>query len=362
MSERISLRQLDYFVAAAEAGTLTGAAQRLYVSPSAVSAGIGELEHQVGVQLLLRARAKGLTLTAAGRLFLPQAKALLTSSEQLRAGMQEVGRGPTGRLVIGCFTTLAPFLVPRLLEEFPFAHPAVTLDFVEGSVTKLQRLLREGRCEAALLYGVDVEDGIAFDRLYSVEPHVLLPQRHPLADHDRVRLADLADQDMVMLDVPPSRRYFSDVLAQAGIAPVVRHSTESFEVVRSLVARGAGYSLLIQRPALNVSYEGRAVQVRRIADEVAPLDVGLARLAGAHPTQRAAAFASFCRASVTRPARTGSGGSADAAPQGLVLHGGADHEDLLPAQLPSGPAQTPEHGLPSQSGMSGPAWPRVRCG
>ncbi|MEW2512878.1 LysR family transcriptional regulator [Streptomyces sp. NPDC046870] len=300
MSERISLRQLDYFVAAAEAGTLTGAAELLYVSPSAVSAGIGELEHRVGVQLLLRARAKGLTLTAAGRLFLPQAKALLASSEQLRASVQEVGRRPTGHLVTGCFTTLAPFLVPWLLAEFPFAHPGVTLDFVEGSATTLQRLLRDGRCEVALLYGVDVDDGITFDRLHSVEPHVLLPQHHPLADQDSVRLSDLAGLDMVMLDVPPSRRYFSDLLTRAGIAPVVRHSTSSFEVVRGLVARGAGYSLLIQRPALNVSYEGRAVQVCRIADEVPPLDVGLARLEGAHVTQRAAAFASFCRAGVSR--------------------------------------------------------------
>ncbi|WP_221357868.1 LysR family transcriptional regulator [Streptomyces beigongshangae] len=304
MPERISLRQLDYFVTAAEAGTLTGAAQRLHVSPSAVSAGIGELEHQIGVQLLLRARAKGLTLTATGRLFLPQAKALLTSSEHLRASVQEVGRNPTGHLVVGCFTTLTPFLIPWLLEEFPSAHPAVTLGFVEGSVTRLQQLLREGRCEMALLYETDVEDGIAFEKLYSVEPHVLLPQRHPLADREEVRLADLAGHDMIMLNVPPSRRYFSDLLARAGISPRVRHSTESFEVVRSLVARGAGYSLLVQRPALDVSYEGRAVRVRRIADEVGPLDVGLARLAGAHPTQRAAAFASFCRARVPQYART----------------------------------------------------------
>ncbi|MER6559061.1 LysR family transcriptional regulator [Streptomyces sp. NPDC001027] len=326
MSERISLRQLDYFVTAAEAGTLTGAARRLYVSPSAVSAGIGELEHQVGVQLLLRARAKGLTLTAAGRVFLPQAKALLTSSEELRESVQEVGRRPSGRLVIGCFTTLAPFLVPWLMEEFPLAHPAVTLDFVEGSVTTLQRLLREGRCEVTLLYGVDVEDDITFDRLYSVEPHVLLPHRHPLADHERVRLADLAGHDMVMLDVPPSRRYFSDVLATAGIAPVVRHSTQSFEVVRSLVARGTGYSLLIQRPALDISYEGRAVHTRRIADRVDPLDVGLARLAGTQPTRRAAAFASFCRTNVTRPPQAGAASLAGGTPEGSRREAASSHE------------------------------------
>ncbi|MFJ8443128.1 LysR substrate-binding domain-containing protein [Kitasatospora griseola] len=295
MAERMSLRQLDYFVTAAEVGTMTAAAQLLYVSQSAVSAGIGELEHQLGVQLFVRAKAKGLTLTPAGRLFLPEARALLARSEELRLGMREAGRGLAGRLTIGCFSTLAPFLLPCVLEEFRTDCPDVTLDFVEGSLDELQDLLREGTCESALLYGVDIQAGIDFDALYSVVPHVLLPQGHALAGAEAVRLADLAEHDMIMLDVPPSLRYFTEVLAAAGVSPRIRYSTESFETVRSLVARGAGYSLLIQRPALAVSYEGRDLQVRRIADDVAPLPVGLARLSGTRPTRRAAAFAAFCR-------------------------------------------------------------------
>jgi DNA-binding transcriptional LysR family regulator len=298
MPDRISLRQLDYFVSAAEAGTMTRAGQRLYVSQSAVSAGISELEQQLGVQLLIRAKAKGLTLTAAGRLLLPEARALLARSEELQASMQDVGQVPAGRLVIGCFTTLAPFLLPRLLEEFPAAYPDVTVEFVEGSLTELQCLLREGRCELALLYGVDIESGISFDSLYVTRPHLLLPREHPLAGRDEVRLAELADYDMIMLDVPPSRRYFHEVLSAAGVAPRVRHHSESFEMVRSLVARGAGYSLLIQRPVLDVSYEGRGLGVSRIAGEIAPLAVGLARLSGGRLTQRAAAFEAFCHSAV----------------------------------------------------------------
>ena len=156
MTERISLRQLDYFVVAAETGTMTGAAQRLYVSQSAVSLGVAELERQLGVQLLLRFKAKGLTLTEAGRMLLPEARALLARTEELQAGMREVGQTAAGRLVIGCFTTIGPFLLPRLLEEFQTAYPDVPLDFMEGSLTELQQLLLEGRCELAVLYGVDI--------------------------------------------------------------------------------------------------------------------------------------------------------------------------------------------------------------
>ncbi|WP_199931145.1 LysR family transcriptional regulator [Streptomyces sp. CB02923] len=287
---------MDYFVTAAETGTMTGAAQRLYVSQSAVSAGIGELEHQLGVQLLIRAKAKGLTLTTAGHRFLPEARALLTRSEEIQVGMREVGQTLAGRLVIGCFTTLAPFLLPRLLEEFRTAHPKVTLDFVEGSLNELQDLLREGKCEVAMLYGFDVQSGIDFEELRTVEPYVLLPPGHPLAETAEIRLPDLDGHDMIMLDVPPSLRYFTDILRCAGVIPKIRYRTESFELVRSLVARGAGYSLLLQRPAQDVSYEGRRLQVRRIAGDVDRLSVGLARPSSSRPTRRAAAFAAFCHA------------------------------------------------------------------
>ncbi|RCH64274.1 LysR family transcriptional regulator [Streptomyces sp. SDr-06] len=314
----MSLRQLHHFVACAEAGTMTGAARRLYISQGAVSVAISQLERQLGVQLLLRSKAKGLTLTEAGRLLLPQARALLAHAEELRTGMRDIGQAPAGRLVIGCFTTLAPFLLPRLLEEFQAAHPRVTLDFVEGSLTDLQQLLLEGGCELAVLYGVDIQTGIDFDTLYATQPHILLPPAHPLTAHDRVRLTDLAEHDMIMLDVPPSLRYFSDVLSSAGVTPSIRHRTESFEMVRSLVARGVGYSLLIQRPTPDLSYEGRTLAVRRIEDEVQPLSVVLARPAGVQLTRRAAAFATFCRvmsAEYTDPAwvPAPAGGPADLA-------------------------------------------------
>ncbi|MBP2327244.1 DNA-binding transcriptional LysR family regulator [Kibdelosporangium banguiense] len=294
MTERISLRQLDYFVAAAETGTMTAAAGHLHVSQSAVSLAIAELERQMGVQLVLRHKAKGLTLTAAGRRLLPEARALLARSDEVRADMLEAGRAPAGRLVIGCFTTIAPFLLPDLLEDFHAAYPEVTLDFVEDSQVVLQELLLEGRCEVAVLYDVDIQPGISHETLYATKPHVLLAPDHPLARRKSVRLADLADHDMIMLDVPPSYRYFSQVLATAGVTPRIRHRTVSFEMVRSLVARGVGYSLLIQHPVVDVSYEGRTVAIRPIRDRLDPMPVVLGWPTGARLTRRATVFARFC--------------------------------------------------------------------
>jgi DNA-binding transcriptional LysR family regulator len=296
MSERLNLRQLDYFVAAAELGTMSAAAERVHISQSAISIGIAELERRLGVRLMLRRKAKGLTLTEAGRRLLPRARALLASSEELQSGMRDMGQALAGRLMIGCFTTIAPLVLPPLLEGFQTAHPDVVVDFAEGSLGELQRLLFDGRCELALMYDVDIQGGIDRDVLYQARPYVLLPPEHPLSEADEIRLADLDDQPMVMLDVPPSMRYFSQVLAEGGVEPIIRHRTTSFETARSLVARGIGYSLFIQRPMVELSYEGRPLVTRPIKDPIDPLPVVLAWPSGAVPTRRATAFAEYCHA------------------------------------------------------------------
>src|SRR5262249_29904961 len=137
--------------------------------------------------------------------------------------------------------------------------------------------------------------GIDYEELYKCHPHVLVSPDHPLADKETIRLGDLASHDMIMMDFPPSMQYFSEILADAGVNPIIRHRTKSFELTRSLVARGFGYSLLIQRPVTDVTYEGRGLKVRSIADDVAPLPVVLAWHAATRLSPRATAFATFCR-------------------------------------------------------------------
>jgi DNA-binding transcriptional LysR family regulator len=294
MTERLSLRKLDYFIAAAETGTMTAAAERLHISQSAISAGLAALERQLGVQLLLRTKSKGLTLTYAGQRFLPAAHALLARSDELRLGMAEVGERPAGELRVGCFTTIAPFLLPGLMESFTLMYPEVVVNFLEGSLIELQEYLLEGRCELALLYDTDIQPGVSYDLLHEAQPHVLLSAGDPLVTHDTIGPADLAGRDMIMFDVPPSQRYFRGVLAELGVAPTVRHRSMNFEMVRCLVARGAGYSLLIQRPVTDLSYEGLPLVTRTLDRRVTPVGVVLARPDGAQLTRRASVFAEFC--------------------------------------------------------------------
>lgn len=295
MLEELSLRQLSYFAAAARTGTMTAAAAELQVSQSAVSLGVADLERQLGVQLLLRHPAKGLTLTAAGRDVLVQARSLLRGAEELRAGAWELGRSLRGTLVVGCFHTLGPFVLPQVLEAFHAKHPQVQLEFVEGMLPDLQNSLLDGRCELAVVYDLDLLPSVTYEPLYPARPYVLLAPSHPLAERPNLRFAELAEHDLVMLDMPPTPHHVRTMFAAAGQTPKLRHSSVSYELVRSLVARGLGYSILISAPVTRTSYEGMPLVSRPIADEIAPITAGLARTASGRPTRRAQAFAKLCR-------------------------------------------------------------------
>jgi DNA-binding transcriptional LysR family regulator len=291
----LNLRQVEVFAAAAETGTMTAAADRLHLSQSAVSLAVAGLERSLGVQLFIRNRAKGLALTAAGRTFLPQARDLLAHADDVRAEAEAAGAALTGRLTVGCFRTTAPFLLPVLLETFGREHPEVELAFVEGTLQDIERALLDGVCELAILYDIDISPALEHEALYGRVPYVLVAPDHPLADRDAVRVAELADFEMIMLDVPPSREYLEGVLVHGGVTPRIRYSTGSYELVRSLVARGLGFALLISRPHGDASYEGRPLVAIDLEGDVLPVDLCLAWPRDVRRTRRARAFAEHCR-------------------------------------------------------------------
>ncbi|MEU2084301.1 LysR family transcriptional regulator [Streptomyces albus] len=290
-----TLVQLRYFRAAAELGSMTAAAQRISVSQSAVSTAVHHLERELGVQLLIRRHARGLELTAAGERFLQELRGFLTHAEELTESARSLGSDLVGELSVGCFQTLTPFYLPMLLREFGARQPAVRVEAVEGDMAEVQESLRTGVCELALLYDMDLDGDIEREVLAMAPPYVLVPEGHRLAGCSGVRLADLADEPMVLLDLPVSREYFRSVVARAGAEPRISHRTKSYETVRALVAAGYGWSLLNQRPAHDRTYDGARVVCLPPADRLPALPVVLARLRGVRLTGRAQAFAAACR-------------------------------------------------------------------
>ncbi|OYO12122.1 LysR substrate-binding domain-containing protein [Enemella evansiae] len=268
-----TLRQLECFVAVADAATIAAAAEQLHASPSAVGAAIEELERHLGERLTVRRRAHGVTLTSAGSALLPRARALLTAA----ADLQPAADGAlAGSLVVGCYETLAPSLLPRIVEGFEAEHPAVRVRLAEGSQYELLDGLESGLIDAAILYERDLRGDLDTIVLYRLPAHVLLPADHRLAGADRVRLADLAEEPFIQYNVEPAWQNTQALFTATGVRPNVRYVTGNYELARSLVGRGLGYTVLVQRQATDRTYEGGRVAVCEIDPQPQPTTIVLA--------------------------------------------------------------------------------------
>ncbi|WP_405084351.1 LysR family transcriptional regulator [Microbispora sp. NBC_01389] len=301
-----TLVQLRYFVTAAELGSMTAASRELMVAQSAISAAIAQVERELGVQLLIRHHARGLSLTRAGERFLVEAREFLAHAAALAQSARGLAGSLTGELAVGCLTTLAPFYLSRLLRDFAGRYPGVRVGVAEGELSAMEAALLDGRCEVALVYAIDLALDLDIRPLTQARPYALLPLGHRLAAAEAVSLADLATEPMILLDLPRSRDYFRAIYPTE---PRVRFRTSSYETARSLVAGGHGYSILNQRADSDQTYDGGRVACVPISDDVPALDVVLASVRGVRPTARAVAFAETCQAffSGRRPGQASGG-------------------------------------------------------
>lgn len=296
---RVTLRQLEYLVAAAETGSVTAAAQRMYLSQSGISTALADLEASLGIQLFIR-HARGLTLTPGGQRILTESRLLLRQADDLQNVATDFTESFVGRLSVGCYATLAPLLLPGVIAAYLEDHPAVDLSVTIGSNAELRDRLHDGTCDLAVLYDYsDLDDQMPTDvekiELGRFPPHVALPAGHPLADREVVPLAELAQEPLVLFDLPPGGKYFLSMFHREGIEPTIRLRTTDFELVRGLVARGVGYSLLTQHPEVDVSYENLPIVRRPLQGFTDGLSVVVAHVSGARLNRRMSSFIDIAR-------------------------------------------------------------------
>ncbi len=291
---RFSMRQLEYFVAVADSGTLSEAARRLHVSQPGLSQSLTDLERALDVQLAVRRKAHGVTLTPTGLQVLQLARDLLRRAEDLESAASG-GDALGGVLSLGCYVTLAPTALPPLLQGFSALHPDLSMEFTEGTQDVLQQRLQSGKLDLAIMYDMDLLPEIRRVVIATTKPHVLLPAKHRLARQPSVSLAELADEPMVLLDAPPSSHNTLRIFETLGITPDVRYRPTTFELTRALVGHGMGYALLVQRPANDRTYEGHRVVVKEIAEPVGESRIVVGWPKAMRLNRRSQAFVEYCR-------------------------------------------------------------------
>ncbi len=297
MPLRFTLRQIEYLVAVADAGSVALAAERLHVSSPSISAAISQIEADFGLQLFIRRHAQGLSLTPAGRDFLIEARGILAAAARLNDRAAELAGRVGGPLAVGCLLTFAQVLLPRLRRSFALAHPSVAFQQSEADHAALIDALRHGRIDAALSYDMQVPADLAFLPLLELPPHALLPADHPLASRPAVTAQDLAPHPMVLLDLPYSADYFLSLFT--GARPRIAERTRDMGVMRAMVANGFGFSIANIRLGSDRAPDGRRLVFVPLVTAQPPMRMGLLLPAQGKPRGTVAAFIDHCRATVT---------------------------------------------------------------
>ncbi len=293
MATEITLRQLEYLVAAIDRETMSAAATALATSASAVSMGIADLEAAVRTDLVIRAPRQPLRLTPVGRSVIDDVRALLDRVEQMERDIRIDTHERSGHVRLACFAPLGPRYVPDLVSAAALLDPRLTIEVTELDIEPLFAEVADGRVELGLVYGLHPPDSLVTEPVAHHLPYVLLPADHGLASADNVRIEDVIDEPMVMLDARPTL-YFDDVIASLSLTPHVVHRTDNIDTVRSMVARGDCWSLLIGPPRSGLSHQGLPLVALPVSDEIEPMPVVVVWQAGSDVSARALRMIELC--------------------------------------------------------------------
>lgn len=298
MALRFTLRQLEYFLAVGEAGSITVASERVNVSPPSISAAISQLENEFGIQLFIRQHAQGLSLTPGGRQFLVQAKNVLDQAEILHELASDVAGRPSGPISIGCLVTLAPLILPALRKGFETAFAETRVSQAVAHQAGLLERLRRAEVDVALTYDLEIPPDVEFEPLAALPPYAMVAADHRWAAQRSITLEDLSCEPMVLLDLPISRDYFLSMFQTRGLRPLIAERTSEMPILFSLVANGYGYTLANIRPRTSLAPDGRELRCIAIDGDFRPMILGLATMRSERKSRILAAFREHCRTSI----------------------------------------------------------------
>jgi LysR family transcriptional regulator, hydrogen peroxide-inducible genes activator len=240
----MNLRDLRYFVALAEHKHFGRAAQASFVSQPTLSTQIKKLEDELGVALVERTPRKVL-LTEVGKEIAVRAREVLTEVDQIKAIARRTIDPESGTLRLGMFPTLGPYLLPHVVPEIRSRFPRLEMLLVEEKTETLLRQLREGRLDCALL-ALPIHDDQLHEEFLFEEPFLLaVPEHHALAKNKTLKLDDLSDQNLLLLEEGHCLRDQAlEVCELSGANEKSGFRATSLETLRQMVAANVGVTLL----------------------------------------------------------------------------------------------------------------------
>lgn len=250
----IDTRRLRTLRAVADHRTVTAAAAALYLTPSAVSQQLAALEQEVGHQLLVR-DGRGVRLTAAGEILVAHSSTVLAQLERAEAELAAYGAGEAGSVTVASFATGIATVVAPAMTALGTSAPGILIRVRDAEGDASLMMVLDGHADLAVAVeyrGAPREDDRRLCRvpLYAEPFDAVLPRGHRLAGHDRVSVADLADEPWIgPYPGNPCHEVVMLACEFAGFQPRVTHSSDDFRAVAALAGAGAGVAL-VPRSAL----------------------------------------------------------------------------------------------------------------
>jgi len=237
-------RDLELFVAVAEAGSIAKAAERAHTVASAVSKRLSELETQFGTPLLVRG-AKGAALTAAGHALLTKARALLYQADQLEQELRQHASGVRGQVrVFANISAIVEFL-PDALAGFMKLHPDVQIQLEEQVSSTIAQAVADNRADLGILSEQPALDGLITVPFRADELVLVTRPDHSLATHTAVEFEQVLDQPFVGMQSDSSLHHLLvRTAADAGKQMNLRIQVTSFDAACAMVAAGLGISIV----------------------------------------------------------------------------------------------------------------------
>lgn len=274
----MELRQLRYFIAVAEEGSFSRAAQRLHVSQPPLSTQLKSLEDELGARLLERSN-RGVSLTPAGSVFFEETRAVLARLEHAKKEALGANRSDIGMLSIG-FVSIADYgILPPALKRFRASYPLVEVQLHELTTDAQIRELRAARLDLGIGLAPVEEPDLEFESVLREELVLAAPSGHPVAKGDgAVDLRALSKEDFIIPPREIAPGLYDLIIGYCrsfGFAPRITQHARQMQTVISLVSCGMGVALV---PDSLRNLKRTGVRYRQLRGKPACVELGILRL------------------------------------------------------------------------------------
>lgn len=260
----MELHQLRYFVAVADLGSFTRAAEKCLVAQPSLSQQIIKLERELR-QPLFERLGRSVRMTEAGRALYAQAVMVLGTVDDIRERVTAATDPGQGTVNVGTIPTIAPYLLPPLLKDFSKRFPRATVALNENLTEFTVRGCLEGELDVGVIASPVDNDLLHTEALFAEELLLAMPPKHPLLKKRRLTLEDVAGEPFVLMnEIHCLGEQVIGFCKQQGCLPVVRCRSAQLLTVQELVALGHGISL-VPEMARDMD-RGRRCEYRSLAD------------------------------------------------------------------------------------------------